>query len=257
MFHIQQFASVATLTVLLADPCAAQQGTTGGQGQVKGQPPPTQSQPPATQAIQPKAQQSNFQNSNSGFQNPIHFGTMTQTPFFSNSAVQQHLNLTAPQANQLQQTYGNYYMQYMKDLSAGQATQAQSNNPGLTTNLNNQMLKSAQGVLDPTQFQRFRQLHWQGQGFNTFNDPTVIQQLKLSADQQAKIRAYAEQQGPKATDIFAGSSTNPQTAAKQYEALRSQHDQYINSVLTPEQQQSLRTLLGEPYDLSPIGGTKK
>jgi hypothetical protein len=258
MIRFAPFAFLGASILLWAGSSLAQQhGTPGGQAQTKGQPPPTQiqppptqTQPPATQAIQPQGQPSSFQN-------PIHYGAMTQTPFFSNTAIQQHLNLTAPQANQLNQNYGSQYMQYMKDLSAGQATQAKSNSAGITMNFNNQMLKSAQGVLDPTQFQRFRQLHWQGQGFNTFNDPTVIQQLNLTAAQQAKIQTYAQQQSPKANDIFASSSTNPQAAAQQYQALRSQNDQYINSVLTPEQQQTLRTLLGQPYDLAPVGGTKK
>jgi hypothetical protein len=57
--------------------------------------------------------------------------------------------------------------------------------------------------------------------------------------------------------IFGSSSTDPQMAAKEYEKLRLQHDQYLNSLLTPQQQQELRSLLGGPYDFSPYAAIKK
>jgi hypothetical protein len=254
MIRIVPIALQGALILLWAGSSQAQQqGTTGGQPPAKGQTPPAQTQPPATQA--------NLANQAKGqpntIQNPIHYGTMTQTPFFINPGVQKQLNLTNPQMNQLKQNYGTYWEQYMKAQSAGQATKAKANLGELNTNFNTQMLKSAQGVLDPRQFQRYRQLHWQGQGFNTFNDPAVIQQLNLSADQQAKIRTYAEQQNQRLSGIFGSSSADPQAAAKQYEQLRLQNDQYINSVLTPQQQQTLRSLLGEPYDFTPTGTIKK
>jgi hypothetical protein len=255
MIRIVPFAVQSALVFLWAgSSLAQQQGTTGGQPPAKGQTPPAQTQPPATQGNQ--ANQA-IQGQPNTIQNPIHYGTMTQNPFFMNQGVQKQLNLNDPQMNQLKQNYGNYWNQYMKDLGAGQANKGKTNTGELTTNFNNQMLKTAQGVLSPTQFQRYRQLHWQAQGFNTFNDPTVIQQLNLSADQQAKIRAYSEQQNQKAGDIFGSSSADPQMAAKEYEKLRLQNDQYINSILTPQQQQTFRSLLGEPYDFTPNSGIKK
>jgi hypothetical protein len=241
MIRFFPFAFLGVMTLVWADSSWAQQkGTTGG-------PPPTKGQtPPATQGNQAAT-----------VQNPIHYGTMSQTPFFTNPAIQKQLQLTEPQMNQLKQSYGNFWAQYVKDQGAGQANTARSNMTAMTTNFNNQLLKAAQGTLDPTQFQRFRQLHWQGQGFSVFNDPSAIQQLNLSADQQTRIRAYAEQQSKTLNSVFGRSSADPQMAAKEYEKLRLQNDQFINSILSPQQQQALRSVLGEPYDFSPVGGIKK
>jgi Spy/CpxP family protein refolding chaperone len=264
MIRLVPFAFATIMTLIWADSSWAQQkGTTGGQPPTTGQTPPATQINPAgiqnsNQLVNPAGIQTSKQQVNpAGIQNPIHYGPMNQTPFFTNQGVQKQLKLTQPQMKQLQQSYGDFWGQYIKDQTAAQVNKGKSNTAEMATNFSNQMLRSAQGILDPTQYLRFRQLHWQGQGFNVFNDPTVIQSLKLTADQQTKIRAYAEQQNQSLNSIFGSSSTDPQVAAKEYEKLRLQHDQYLNSLLTPQQQQELRSLLGGPYDFSPYAAIKK
>jgi hypothetical protein len=237
-----------------------QGGTTGGtQPPVQGKQLPPNSagqgaQPPANLSLQGKQ-------TNQIPPGILSNGTMSQTPWFNDPGVQKHLGLTDAQMNQLKQSYGQHYNQYTKGLadnsySKGLGATGNQNNLGTVfggNDFNSQMLNSAQGVLNANQMQRFSQLHMQAQGLGAFNNAQVAKQLNLTADQTAKLNAFAQQQSQQMSGI---NMSDPQAAAKQYQTLRQQNDQFLNSLLNAQQQQTFRQLIGDPYNFTPITNPK-
>ena len=236
-----------------------QQGgtTTGNQPPLQGKQLPPNSagqgaQPPANLGLQGKQTPTN-QSPNGMLPN----GNISMTPWFTDPGVQKHLGLTDAQMKQLKQAYGQNWNQYNKGLasdqySKGLGTTGNQNNLGTVfggTDFNSQMLNSAQGVLNANQLQRFRQLQMQTQGLGVLNNAQVAKQLNLTADQSAKLNAFAQQQSKQMSGI---NMNDPQAAAKQYQTIRQQNDQFLNSLLNAQQQQTFRQLIGDPYTFTPI-----
>jgi hypothetical protein len=235
---------------------------TGGQPPATGGQPPAQIQPPPN--IQGKGAQSQGTNNQGttaqaqvgvGAQGGFYQGTMGQTPWFNEPQAQQQLKLSDAQANQLRKAYAGYWSQYQQGLAANNGQQP-AKMGDLTNGFNNQLLQAAQGTLSPAQFQRFQQLHMQAQGFNYINNPQVQQQLNLTAAQRQKLSTFDEQHAQQFNDLNKMASTNAQEATKQYQTLRTQYNDMLNSTLTDQQRQVLRDLIGEPYNFSPYWDRK-
>jgi len=178
----------------------------------------------------------------------------TQTPWFSTPGVQSQLNLTQQQQNQLNQAYGtqwNQYMGAMNDLTNLNDQQRAQRLQELSGNLNSEMMRSAQSTLSPEQFQRFQQLNLQHQGLNAFSNPDFQQSLKLNQDQINRIQGIQAQQNKTLAEIINQQATDPAAAANQFRTLRSQTNEQLNSILTPEQRQTLQQTWGNPYDFTP------
>ena len=181
---------------------------------------------------------------------------MGKTPWFNKPQVQQQLKLSDAQAGQLRKAYEDHWGQYQKGLIDNNNLQQASKMSELTNNFNNQLLQSAQGVLTPSQYQHFQQLHMQAQGFNYINNPQIQKQLNLTAIQQNKLSAFEQQNMQQFQNLDKLAATNPQEATKQYEALRAQYNAMLNSTLTDQQRQQLRQIVGEPYNFSPYWNRK-
>jgi len=221
-------------------------------GQV--QPPPAGQQPPTT-GQQPPSQAGQSQNALGGIFHPANQpgnvpGNFRQTPFFSNPAVQLHLNLTPEQFNQLNKTYGqtwNNYNMGLKGLDKLSDQQRAARMQELSNGFNKGLFDPAGKILNAQQMQRFNQLHLQAQGYAAFNNPQIQQQLNLTVDQQAKLRQFGDQYNQNLNDIYKSAATDPQGARQRYEAFQRQNQVQLDAIFNPQQLQMWRSISGDPF----------
>jgi len=224
-------------------PPAGQQGSAPPAGQQGGTPPATQKGAQSGLPTQPMPGQ------------PGYFG-YTQTPWFGSQGVQQQLNLTNQQMQQLNNAYNQGWNTYSKGLgSLGTLSEQQraQRMQELNGTFNTDLSKSAQGTLSPQQFQRFQQLNWQYHGLNAFNDPAISGKLNLTPAQKQQIDALRAEQNKTLTTIQGQMSTDPTAAANQFQAYRTQTQEQLNNILSPQQRQTWSQIMGEPYDFTPEG----
>jgi hypothetical protein len=232
MNHFARFALTGVVAVLTA---------AGAEAQQKSQTQPAQKVPTVLDAPG---------------QQGVYHGGIGQTPWFSNQEIRQHFKLSDQQYDQLNKSYGESYGRYQqemktfgKDLSNEQRAQKmrelqQRFNKDFSTTTN-------QVFTDPQQRQRYNELYLQYQGYNAFSDPLVQEKLNLTPEQRQKISQYGEEWHNQMNDLGRTYTTDREGATKQFNEMRKQFGQRINTVLTPVQQNAWQQLAGEPYSFQP------
>jgi len=186
-------------------------------------------------------------------------GNISQTPFFTDPGVRRQLNLNSSQFNTLNGAYQNAYSRYNQalnnlnsnsNLTADQRAQQMQQ---LENQFNTQFGNTVNSTLTDTQAQnRFNQLNRQFQGFNAFNDPTIRQQLNLTSDQLSRIRQLSNDFRQQLQQFRRGAGNNLNNVdMTAWNNVWSQYATQLNSVLTPQQQQTWSQLVGQPYTFSP------
>jgi hypothetical protein len=183
-------------------------------------------------------------NNGNGFNN----GGISQTPFFNNPAVRRELNLNDTQFNSLNTAYRNAYNTYnqgVNNLGQNLTPDQRAQEMELLENrFNNSFNSSLDSNLTDTQARlRFDQLNRQYMGLNAFNNSAIQRQLNLTPQQRQQIRSLAsqwrDQQGTN------GGTPN-----------YSQYSQQLNSILTPQQQQTWSQLTGSQFSFGSTGSTQ-
>ena len=180
-------------------------------------------------------------------------GGISQTPWFSNQMIRSQLNLTPQQYNALNSAYGQAYTHYSGNMGQlGNSLTPQEREQkmqDLRANFDRSINAATQKVItDPQTQQRFNQLALQYQGFNAFTNSQIQQKLNLTAQQRQQLTKAADQYNQQLMNLERGAQTNPQATSSQFSTLRQQATQNINTILTPQQQQTWRQLTGEPYN---------
>jgi opacity protein-like surface antigen len=188
--------------------------------------------------------------------NSTYHGGYGQTPWFSNPQVRQQFKLTDQQYNQLNKSYGESYGRYQQDMD------------GFDKNLTNEQRAQKMGELqlrfnkdfsvstnavfsDPQQQQRYSQLYLQYQGYNAFSDPSVQEKLNLTLEQRQKMGQFGQEWQNQMNGIGNTYQTDPDGTTRQFNEMRKQSGERINTVLTPEQQSSWQQMTGESYQFQP------
>jgi hypothetical protein len=173
-------------------------------------------------------------------------------PFFTVPDVRQQLNLNEQQFNALNQAHEQARMRFEQGVN--------NLNPNLTEQQRMQQMLQLQNQFnqqfnpfvdttftDPRLRGRFNQLNLQSQGFNAFNNPMVRQQLNLTPEQQRQIRRLnAEWRLQLQRMRRAGNENNAQLTQQQFLEMQQQFQNQLNTLLTPQQQQSWTQLTGQP-----------
>jgi hypothetical protein len=233
-------------------PPAVQQPPTGQQPPA-GQQPPTGNQPPPAQVQQGTL-------GTAGIFQPALVktgaapGNMSQTPWFSDPAVQKHLNLTPDQLGQLNKTYEKSWNDYnigLKGLANLPEQQRAAQTQELSNGFNKGLLEPATGFLNAQQMERFNQLHLQAQGHGAFDNADVQQKLNLSTEQRGTLQQIGAQYSRTLNDAAKGFPTNTQDAQRRYAELHRQYQAQVDAVFNPQQRQLWRAMSGDPYPLPP------
>jgi len=177
---------------------------------------------------------------------------ISQNPFFSNQAVRQQLRMNDTQFNSLNRAYQDAYTNYQnslnglgKNLTADQRNQQMEMLQNKFNDRFNQNVNST--LTDPGVRTRFEQLNRQYMGLSNFNNPAIQKQLNLTPQQLNQIRQLS-------TSIRSQeSNANPSLNQSQ---LYSQTWDQLNSILTPQQQQTWSQLTGERFDFGALNGNR-
>jgi hypothetical protein len=189
-------------------------------------------------------------------QQGAYHGGFGQTPWFNSPEIRQHFKLSDQQFNQLNQTYGEHYGIYQqgvnnfgKDLTNEQRTEKTRE---LQQRFNKDFGATTNDVFtDVQQRQRYNQLYLQYQGYNAFSDPSVQDKLNLTLEQRQKMGQFGQGWDKQMNDLGRTYQTDREGATKQFNEMRKQSGERINTVLTPEQQKSWQQMTGESYEFQP------
>jgi len=183
-------------------------------------------------------------------------GMMNQTPWFSSPQIRQQLKINEEQFNNLNNAYRKGWENYVSNLNKVDPTLSESQRQArmneLQQNFNKDFSAAWQQVLtDPTQRQRYEQLFWQYRGYTAFSDPTVMERLKLTPEQRARLNQFQQDWSMQMSKLGPMYQTNRDMAIKQFNTLQTQNIERLNSVLTPEQRTAWQQMTGTPYTFAP------
>ena len=94
------------------------------------------------------------------------------------------------------------------------------------------------GVLNEKQTARLKQLQLQENGYRQLNDDETAKQLKLTDEQQTKLKELEEQRSDARRDL------GRRASSEEREKLQQEYDQKIEAVLTPDQKSQWKQMLG-------------
>jgi hypothetical protein len=180
-------------------------------------------------------------------------GGITQTPWFTHQNVRSNIGINDQTFNQLNAAYGQAYSTYNQGISQLGTNltpdQRAQRIQDLQNTFNQRMNQVAQtSITDPTQLSRYNQLALQFQGFDAFNSAQVQQKLNLNDQQRQRLQQLAQQYNQQLNNLQQNARTNPTATDQQFNQLRQQAMQGMNTVLTPQQQQTWQQMTGQPYN---------
>ncbi|MGE3804147.1 MAG: hypothetical protein AB7K24_05695 [Gemmataceae bacterium] len=104
--------------------------------------------------------------------------------------------------------------------------------------------KAIAGILKPEQVKRLDQIDMQRQGLQS---PKAIEALKITDDQQTKIREIQAESFKERRDIFKNGAQKGEELQKKIAEHMEKTAEKMSGVLTPEQKAKWKDLTGEPF----------
>lgn len=168
--------------------------------------------------------------------------------FLRDSAVQGELKLNDEQrakARELSRTLPgssdvlrNLFDKMRQAKTAQERTDVRAEFSQALENVRQQHDEAVRGLLSPEQYTRIKQLMWHSRGVTAIGLPDVVETLKLTKEQSNQIRGMLNER----TAALRARGRNAPVDAK----LNAEWDAKILAVLTPEQREAWKTLLGPP-----------
>ena len=123
--------------------------------------------------------------------------------------------------------------------------------------LNETRTKAVHALLKPEQIKRLKQIENQQAGIGIFTKEEAAAALKLSAEQKEKITAIDEGMTKDLRELMAGVRGNrgapdAQAATKRQDVVKEAMEK-AQAVLNDEQRKTFKDLLGQPFQLRPLG----
>jgi hypothetical protein len=108
---------------------------------------------------------------------------------------------------------------------------------------------AAAAILNADQTKRFKQISLQQRGPRAFADPEIAQALNFTIEQNEKINAIRESIQAEIGPLFraADAGGDRQETRKKMDAIRKGSDEKLQGLLTPEQQEKWKSLVGDPF----------
>jgi len=184
-------------------------------------------------------------------------GPINQAPWFSNPAVRQQLNMNDAQFSQLNKIHADAWTRYQQGLKI----MTESNLPPDQRSQRMQELQSNyyksfstpvnEVFKDEQMRSRYNQLHMQYRGYDALLDPTVQAKLTLTDAQRQKLSQYQEEWRKSMGDLGRDYQMDPQGALRRFEEMRRRDAERTDSVLSEQQRQMWRGIVGNPYNFQP------
>jgi hypothetical protein len=179
------------------------------------------------------------------------FGYTGVPKLLLNEAVQQELKLSdaqLQQAGQMLRDVGGKYKPLIADLQTLSAAERFSKYNQLVDQVNGEMFTGLKDVLDAKQMERLRQLDRREQGPRIFRDSDILQQLKLTDEQQNELKTRSRAGIKQIGEI---NVVNREEAARKIAAVQQKTLDEIVGLFTDEQKKTWAKLLGDPIRKKP------
>jgi len=166
----------------------------------------------------------------------------------SNKSVQKELKVTDEQAEKLN-TFAREMLDKQREEFQASRDLSQEERRERARNRAIELVKGMGQILKPEQVKRFEQLQLQQSGAGAFSSPRVQEELKLTDDQQSRLREINEESGRAMRDAFQDSQSDREGAMKKFAELRKQATEKAVGVLTDEQKKTWKEMTGEPFEV--------
>lgn len=107
--------------------------------------------------------------------------------------------------------------------------------------------QAADEILTTEQKTRVKQITLQVQGAQAFASADVVQELKLTDEQQDKIKAINDGVGKQMGEMFQGKKLAPQAFQKKMTEIKKKADEQARKLLTSEQASTWNEMTGTPF----------
>jgi Spy/CpxP family protein refolding chaperone len=116
-----------------------------------------------------------------------------------------------------------------------------------------EQMKQVNAILNTDQQKRFKEISLQQQGYSALAQPAVADELKLTDDQKSKLKDILQKQQESMREIFQSAGGDRAAAQEKMQTLRKETDDKIAALLTDDQKNNWKAMLGGPFKLEPAG----
>jgi hypothetical protein len=192
-------------------------------------------------------------------QQPQHKGHGSGLPMgggaglIANEGVQKELKLTDEQISKAEAVARKVREKYRDAFAKFQDLGAQERREKMTEVVRTMTSETNKGlaeVLKPEQMKRYRQIQLQQLGLMAFTEPEVQSKLKLTGDQVGRIRRInADSQGRRSELLQGGGGGSREEIRKKEATLGKESMDKALAVLSADQKQAWKDMIGEPFDV--------
>jgi len=175
-------------------------------------------------------------------------------PLYRMTDVSKSLNLTPEQMtklNSLTEATQNRYRSDYEKLGSLNETERYSRMQDLNRQYNADWTKSSRDVFNENQRNRYQQLNYQYEGFNSLSDPDAQKRLNLTADQVKNLQEHSNWSYQQLQDINRAGASDATKGNQLYRDYWTARQERWNKYLTPEQQKIWNEMAGDPYTFQP------
>ncbi|MFO0949907.1 MAG: hypothetical protein U0835_01900 [Isosphaeraceae bacterium] len=167
-----------------------------------------------------------------------------------NKSVQEELKVTDEQAGKLDtlsQDIRSKMQEAMQDVPQEERFQkmAEINRTVVQPAID----KGLAEILKPEQVKRFHQIQIQAAGLQAFSQPKVVEALKITDEQKAKVQEIAEETQASMREIFQSAQDDREGAMKKIQELRKSSFEKAAGLLSDDQKKAWKDLIGSPFEV--------
>lgn len=176
-----------------------------------------------------------------------------------NPSVQDELKLTDEQKTKLKDAADGIgakmraRMEKFREMSEEERREALRNMAEEGRKMAEEGKKVVEGILQPEQMKRLKQIGWQQANVMAFADAEVQDGLKLTDEQKGKIKSIGEEARQDIEELMRSMRDNPQQGREKMKALQSEIMEKIQEELTADQRKSWKEMLGTPFEIKDAG----
>jgi hypothetical protein len=176
------------------------------------------------------------------------------SPLYSNAEIRRSLNLTPQQLERLDLSSREIDQRYANELSRLNSLAAEQRDVEIrrlqSTRLSD-LNRASTGVFTPEQARRYQQLEYQYQGPAAFTDPAVRARLSLTEDQLRQFQLMQKNALDARSFLRNADGSIRNNGLAEYNAYRSRTNEQMDAILSQEQRDRWRGMIGEPYNFGP------
>src|SRR5437773_954973 len=195
------------------------------------------------------------------------FGGGLIAGLIENVGVQQELKLDKDQVEKVKAAVNKVREQHSADRAKLQdlsQEERHERSTAINQAVSAETMQALADVLKPEQIKRFKQIDLQRRGAEAFTEPAVQKALQLTGAQQEKITTIAADAAQQRRELFQGAGNQGQGGAnrggeeaqQKLTALRKATVEKVAAVLTDEQKQTWKGMIGQPFEVQYQGGRK-